>query len=381
MMRIRLHGLPPGLCGAAAAILVLSRPPATAATPEDESRIKDLAYLEGTALEPLIGYGIVVGLNGTGDGNNAEMTMNSLATLLEKMEVTVNPQDLKPKNVAAVMVTANLNPSASVGAKVDVTVSSLNDASSLEGGLLMMTPLRAVDGTVCVLAQGSISIGGFNVKSGEGNSFRKNHAQAGLIPNGGTVRVPLGGSFVHGGKVSWLLHNPDFATASAVAGAINAALGDGLARACDSQRIEVAVPAESTADPVGFIARMGEVSAAADAVARVVVNARTGTIIVGKNVKLKEAAVAHGNLKVVVNTTYGVSQPNPFSKTGNTVVVPQVDTHVTDQAASVLQVPDTSTVADVVSVLNEIGASPRDIIAILEALKQSGSLQAELILM
>ncbi|MBU2501004.1 flagellar basal body P-ring protein FlgI [bacterium] len=348
---------------------------------QDEVRIKDLAILEGTAREPLVGYGIVVGLNGTGDSANAEMTMNSLATMLEKMDVTVDPQALKPKNVASVMVTARLDPNANVGSMLDVIVSSVNDASSLEGGLLMMTPLMAVDGTICALAQGSVSIGGFNIKSGEGNSFRKNHAQAGIIPNGGTVKVPLQGQYLRDGAVSWLLHNPDFTTAAEVARAINLNFGVDLARAQDSQRIEVRLTPEQRSDPVDFIARMGEISARSDAVARVVMNARTGTIIVGKNVKLSEAAVAHGTLKVVVNTTYGVSQPNSFSRTGDTVVVPQTNTSVSDREARVLHVPDTSTVADVVSVLNEIGASPRDIIAILQALKQAGSLQAELVLM
>ncbi len=344
-------------------------------------RIKDLALLEGTTLEPLVGYGIVVGLNGTGDSSNAEMTMNSLATMLEKMDVTVDASALKPKNVASVMVTANMDPNANVGSRLDLTVSSVNDASSLEGGLLLMTPLRAADGTVCVLGQGNISIGGFNIKTGEGNSFRKNHAQAGIIPNGGTVKVSLHGSFVHDGKVSWLLNNPDFTTAAEVAKAINKSLGTDLALARDAQRIEVRVPEQELGNPVGFIARIGELETRTDAIARVVLNARTGTIIVGKNVTLREAAVAHGTLKVVINTSYGVSQPNAFNNSGRTVVVPQTSTNVSDKVAHVVEVPETSTVADVVAVLNEIGASPRDIIAILQALKQAGSLQADLVLM
>ncbi len=347
----------------------------------EKGRIKDLALLEGTTHEPLVGYGIVVGLNGTGDSANAEMTMNSLATMLEKMDVTVDPSSLKPKNVASVMVTANLDPNANVGSRLDLTVSSLNDASSLEGGLLLMTPLRAADGTLCVLGQGNISIGGFNIKTGEGNSFRKNHAQAGIIPNGGTVKVSLHGSFIKEGKVSWLLNHPDFTTAAEVSKSINKALGPGIAVARDAQCIDVTLPAQDLANPVGFIARMGELMTRTDAVARVVLNARTGTIIVGKNVTLKQAAVAHGTLKVVVSTDYGVSQPSSFSTQGSTVVVPKTSTNVSDKVAHVVQVPETSTVADVVAVLNEIGASPRDIIAILMALKEAGSLQADLVLM
>ncbi|NCQ34574.1 flagellar basal body P-ring protein FlgI [bacterium] len=364
-----------------AAVWAVLLSPATGVQAADSGRIKDVAILDGTTLEPLVGYGIVVGLNGTGDSANAEMTMNSLATMLEKMDVTVDASALKPKNVASVMVTANLDPNANVGSRLDLTVSSVNDASSLEGGILLMTPLRAANGTVSVLGQGNISIGGFNIKSGEGNSFRKNHAQAGIIPNGGTVKVALQGSFVHDGKVSWLLNNPDFSTAASVASAINQELGGHVAKAQDAQRVEVTLTPDGLEDPVGFIARMGEITTRTDAVARVVLNARTGTIIVGKNVTLKEAAVAHGTLKVVVNTNYGVSQPNSFNNSGRTVVVPQTSTNVSDKVARVVEVPETSTVADVVAVLNEIGASPRDIIAILQALKQAGSLQADLVLM
>ncbi|MCK9995366.1 MAG: flagellar basal body P-ring protein FlgI [Candidatus Krumholzibacteria bacterium] len=353
----------------------------TPAFAQETSRLKDLAFLEGTTEEPLVGYGLVVGLNGTGDSYSVENTANSIAMLLEKLDVTISPRDLKAKNVAAVIVTGTLDPNINVGGRIDVKVNSLNDATSLEGGHLIMTPLRAADGTLCVLAQGSVSIGGFNVKSGAGNSYRKNHTQAGLVTNGGSVKVELGGSFIRGGRVAWLLHNPDFVTAAAVAAAINGSFGDGTAIAQDAQRIQVIIPEEENVDPIGFIARMSEIESRSDAVARVVVNERTGTIIVGKNVKLKEAAVAHGNLKVIVSTYYDVSQPSSFSRRGDTVVVPEVNTDVDDQHAQVLRVPDTSTVADVVGVLNDIGASPRDIIAILEALKRAGSLQAELILM
>jgi flagellar P-ring protein precursor FlgI len=348
---------------------------------QDQSRIKDLAFLEGTTDEPLVGYGLVVGLNGTGDGFSADNTANSIATLLEKLDVTVSPRDLKAKNVAAVIVTATLDPNINVGGRIDVKVNSLNDATSLEGGHLIMTPLKAADGTVCVLAQGSVSIGGFNIKAGMGNSYRKNHTQAGLVSNGGTVKVALEGRFMEADRMAWLLHNPDFTTAAEVAKAINAGFGENLAIARDAQRIEVLLPGSFTANPVDFIAAMSSLEARSDAVARVVVNERTGTIIVGKNVKLREAAVAHGNLRVVVNTYYDVSQPSSFSRRGDTVVVPEVNADIEDRDARVLRVPDTSTVADVVAVLNEIGASPRDIIAILEALKRAGSLQAELVLM
>ena len=302
---------------------------------QETSRLKDLAYLEGTTDEPLVGYGLVVGLNGTGDSYSVQNTANSIATLLEKLDVTISPRDLKARNVAAVIVTGTLDPNANVGGRIDVKVNSLNDATSLEGGHLVMTPLRAADGTLCVLAQGSVSIGGFNVKAGMGNSYRKNHTQAGLVTGGGSVKVALNGSFINGGNVAWLLHNPDFVTAAEVAASINRNFGAGTAIAQDSQRIQVVIPTDQTSDPVGFIASMSELEARSDAVARVVVNERTGTIIVGKNVKLKEAAVAHGNLKVIVSTYYDVSQPSAFARRGDTVVTPETNTDVEDREAQV----------------------------------------------
>ncbi len=345
-----------------------------------ESRIKDLARLQGTTKEPLTGVGLVVGLNGTGDSAGSELVHNSIATMLEKQGITV-PPSFSTKNVAAVMVTADLDPNSLQGSRLDVKVSSYLGASSLEGGTLVMTPLMDHTGKLSVLATGSVSIGGFNIKSGAGNSFRKNHAQVGTIPNGGIVKVELEGSFTCQNTLTWLLVQPDFSTANQMAKTINARFGKELARANGSSSVEVTIPADYTNNPVPFVADMGQLSTTFDAPAKVVVNERTGTIIVGKNVKLREAAVAHGNLKVVVNTYYDVSQPRAFSKGGQTMVVPDVNTDVQDKEARVLRVPDTSTVADVVGVLNDIGASPRDIIAILEALKRAGSLQADLEIM
>ncbi len=354
--------------------------PGAAASGAD-SRIKDLAYLEGTTAEPLLGYGLVTGLNGTGDGQSSDFTVNSLSALLERLGVTVDPSLIRLKNVAAVVVTANVDPTAGSGERVDVTVSSVGDAASLEGGTLIMAPLKAADGQVVVVAQGPVSIGGFNIKSGANNSFRKNHATVGTIPGGGTVRQPLVGRFVQDGQVTWLLHHADFSTAASVAEVVNQNFGEGTATPVDAHRIQVTIPEAQQAAPVAFIARMGELTAASDVAARVVINERTGTIIVGEKVMLREAAVAHGNLKVEIKTYYDVSQPAPFSRGGQTTVTPDVNTSVQDNAARVLRVPESSTVADVVAVLNDIGASPRDVIAILQALKQAGALQAELVIM
>ena len=345
-----------------------------------ESRIKDLARLQGTTKEPLSGVGLVVGLNGSGDPSGSELVHNNVASLLEKHGLTV-PPNISTKNVAAVIVTALLDPAAPFGSTVDIKVSSYLEAGSLEGGILIMTPLMDHKGNLCVLAEGSVSIGGFNIKSGAGNSFRKNHAQVGTIPNGGIVKVELGGGFMENETVTWLLVQPDFTTADLMAQTINARYGMDLAMASNAAAVKVNIPEGYKKNPVSFVADMGRLSTNFDMPAKVVVNERTGTIIVGKNVMLREAAVAHGTLKVVVSTFYDVSQPSAFSRNGDTVVTPDVNTDVQDKEARVLRVPDTSTVADVVGVLNDIGASPRDIIAILEALKRAGSLQAELEIM
>lgn len=346
-----------------------------------EARIKDLAFLEGTTPEPLVGYGLVTGLGGTGDGQSSDFTVTSLTAMLERLDVTVDPGVIRLKNVAAVVITANVDPTAAEGERVDVQVASVGDASSLEGGTLIMAPLKAASGQVVMVAQGPVSIGGFNIKSGANNSFRKNHAQVGMIPGGGTIRRALTGSYIRDGKVAWLLHHADFSTSSSIAKVLNASFGPGTAAANSAHRVEVTVPAAYASAPVNFIADMGQLRAASDAKARVVINERTGTIIAGQNVTLKEAAVAHGNLKVEVKTYYDVSQPTPFSEGGQTAIVPDVNTRIQDGEARVLRVPETRTVADVVGVLNDIGAGPRDIIAILQALKQAGSLQAELVIM
>jgi flagellar P-ring protein precursor FlgI len=344
------------------------------------ARIKDVATLEGTAQEPLVGYGLVIGLSGTGDGQSAEFTINSLTALLDRLGVTVDPRDVRLKNVAAVLVTAQIDPGMAVGSKVAVTVSSVGDATSLEGGFLVMTPLKGTDGEIYLVAQGAVSIGGFNIRSGANNSYRKNHATVGRIPGGGLLKRQVRSDYLRGDQMAWLLHNPDFSTASAIADVVNAQYGAGTARATSAQRVLVRMPPAAVDQPIAFIAAVSELQTVTDTPARVVINERTGTIIVGAGVLLKEAAVAHGDLRVEIKTYYDASQPAPFARRGETVVTPDVNTAVSDNVAQVLRVPETSTVADVVNVLNEIGASPRDIIAILEALREAGALQAELVI-
>lgn len=345
------------------------------------SRIKDLAVLEGQDAEPLLGYGLIVGLNGTGDGQSSAYTVASLTSMLERLGVTVDPSQIKLKNVAAVLITGDLPPYGAPGSRIDVKVSSLGDASSLEGGELIMSPLKGTDGSVYAVAQGAVSIGGFNISGGANNSIRKNHATVGRIPNGAKVTARAPGGELDSGVLAWLLHNPDFTTAQRVTNAINKVFGGGTASARDAQRIEVHLPEAFSSQPVDFIARMGELPAEADQTAKVIINERTGTIIAGEGVRIHETAVAHGNLKVVIKTSYDVSQPNSFNESGRTVVTPSVMADVEEKEASVIHVPDTGTVSDVVTVLNEVGASPRDIVAILQALKLAGALQAELVIM
>ncbi len=349
--------------------------------PAGASRIKDIASLAGADRQPLLGYGLVVGLNGTGDGQSSAYTVQSLTAMLERLDVTVDPALIKLKNVAAVLLTAEATPGDVDGTRIDVTVSSLGDAKSLEGGVLVMSTLKGIDGQVYAVAQGPVSIGGFNVSGGANNSIRKNHSTVGRIPGGAKIVRPVPGDFVTGGELTWLLHNPDFTTAQRIADAINRVFGGGTARAVSAQRVTVRLPEAFVADPVAFVSRMGQLTADGDQAARVVINERTGTIIVGEGVELREAAVAQGNLKVVIRTRYDVSQPNSFNESGRTVVTPSVNADVQEKQASVIHVPATSTVADVVNLLNDVGATPRDIIGILQALKQAGALQAELVIM
>ena len=371
----------PAMVLVSALISSLISPALVPAVGAADSRIKDLATLEGMSSEPLVGYGLIVGLSATGDGQSSDYTVQSLTAMLDRLGVTLDPSDVKLKNVAAVLVTARVEPGMVPGTKIDVTVSSIGDASSLEGGYLVMTPLKGTDGNVYLVAQGAVSIGGFNIKSGANNSLRKNHATVGRIPNGGLLKRQVAASYLRGNQIAWLLHNPDFTTADRMAQAINARYGEGTAQASSSQRVQVLLPPGQIDAPIRFIANMSEIRTPTDAPARVVINERTGTIIVGAKVVLKECAVAHGNLKVEVKTYYDVSQPPPnWGGQGRTVVTPDVNTKVSDKDARVLRVPETSTVADVVNVLNDIGASPRDIIAILEALKTAGALDAELVI-
>ena len=340
-------------------------------------RIKDIVRFDEEVQVPLIGTGLVLALAGTGDGNGFSASIEALVRNLERLGVTVDPNGLRTKNVAMVQLTASVRSRARQGDRFDVTVSSIGDAKSLEGGTLLAASLNGVtDGEVYAIASGQVSIGGFNVEGGANNRVQKNHATVGMVSQGGQVHRSLPGG-PRTDDIGLLLNHPDRTTASNVARSINRAFPSS-ARAEDAGYVRVLLPENWMDDPVGFMSALGELEAETDAKARVVVNERTGTIVVGGGVRLREAAIAHGSLNIEIRTRYRVSQPNSFNESGETVVVPDVQSFVNESEAHVLRLPDTVTVQDIVDVLNGMGASPRDIIAMLQALRAAGSLQAEL---
>lgn len=350
-------------------------------SPEAEAgvRIKDIARIQGDAEMDFFGYGLVIGLDGTGDGKGTQFTMQSLANMMQRMGMTVDPEKLKVKNVAAVIVTGRLSSTHKIGDRVDVTVSSIGDASSLQGGTLLMTQLAMSDGEVYATAQGPVSIGGFNVQVEDGNKIINNYTLVGRVPNGGIVTRPI----IKQSNVSELvlsLQMPDYATASRMAEAINSRYGH-TAIVDDAGTIRINVPESMAAanSRIQFIADIGTLQVEPDQVARVIINERTGTIVAGQNVTIAPVAIAHGNIMVNIKSVPVISQPEPFSK-GETVVTSEYQLTVDNEKARVLYLQEAVSLADIASALNQIGAAPRDIIAIFESLKQAGALRAELVI-
>lgn len=339
-------------------------------------RVKDIAHIQGDRINQLTGLGLIIGLAGTGDGSSSMANVQMIANMLERYGLTVAPRDLRTRNVAAVMVTAELPPFARNGDNIDVVVSSFGDAKSLQGGVLLMTPLRAADGEVYAVAQGSVSIGGFNV-SGGGAKVQKNHATVGRIPNGATVEREVGASFTNGNYLDLVLDSPDFTTVNRLVENINATFDTSVARALDKSTVEVLIPEEYQLDPVAFVARLEAIEVQPDTTAKVVINERTGTVVMGQNVRISTVAVAHGNLSVTITQSLEVSQPWPDSP-GTTQVIPESQIEVAEEDARLMVVPSGASVNDLVKALNGIGATPRDIIAILQAVKAAGALHGEL---
>lgn len=340
------------------------------------TRVKDVASVKGVRRNQLVGYGLVVGLNGTGDKSGTEFTLQSLASMLGKFGIGVDPSLIKVKNVAAVTVTGMLSPFARNGGTMDVVVSSLGDATSLEGGTLLMTPLFASDGQVWAIAQGPISTGGFSAGAG-GSSVQKNHPTVGRIAGGATIEREMEVALGERDDFEVALGRPDFTTAQRTVRAINDHFGEPVAEARDSGTLRVRVPAALAADVVRFLAEVESVEIAPDEVAKVVLNERTGTVVMGANVRISQVAVSHGSLSVTISTTTSVSQPGAFSG-GTTAVVPNTDVSAIEEPARLLLLGGAVTIGDLVRGLNAVGVTPRDLIAILQAIKAAGALSAEL---
>jgi flagellar P-ring protein precursor FlgI len=345
-----------------------------------EVRLKDIAKILGVRENELFGYGLVVGLNGTGDRAQVAFTIQAVVSMLQKLGITVPGERLVLKNVAAVMVTTKLPPFAKVGSTLDVTVSSVGDATNLQGGTLLLTPLQAADGRVYAVAQGALSIGGFNVEAGgTGETVQKNHPTVGRVPNGAIVEREPSTDFLKAQQLLLVLNNPDFTTALRMAQAVGKLVGGG-AKARDASTVEVRIPDSYRSNPVELIAAVENVSLIPDAPAKVVVNERTGTIVMGSQVRISTVAVAHGNLSIHIRAELVVSQPAPLSK-GTTTVVPRTAVEVREDRTRINLVKEAVSIGDVVKALNALAVTPRDMIALLQAIKQAGALQGELEIM
>jgi flagellar P-ring protein precursor FlgI len=341
------------------------------------SRIKDIAGFQGVRENQLIGYGLAVGLDGTGDSRQTRFTTQTLSNLLNLEGIIVSAQSIQVKNTAAVMVTGNLPAFAGSGSKIDVTVSSIGDADSLQGGVLLMTPLKAANGQVYAVAQGAISIGGFAVRTAT-SAIQKNQPTAGRIPQGAIVEREVNFSLQGREALRLFLHEGDFTTATRVASVINQKMESQLAMALNSRSIEIQVPPEYRNNVVGFITQIENEPLEIDRVAKVVLNEKTGTIIFGKGVRIAPVTIVHGSLTVQVGTEFEISQPAPFSQLGETAVVPNQTVEVGEQVADQVTIAEGATIEEIVRALNRIGATPRDILAIIQAIKAAGALQSEL---
>jgi flagellar P-ring protein precursor FlgI len=343
-------------------------------------RLRDLVMVAGARDNQLVGYGLVVGLAGDGD-KDPVYTQQTIANMLRRYGVNVPATTLSAKNVAVVMVTANIPAFVKQGARIDVQVASMGDAKSLQGGVLLQTPLLGADNKVYAVAQGPVSVGGFSVGTGGGGgaTVTKNHPTVAQIIDGAIVEREIPTTIVRDNTVELLLREPSFISTALMADAINEVFTNS-AHAVDSTSVQVRMPDGAENNPVDFIARLEDVEITPDMPARVIINERTGTIVATANVQISSCAVACGNITINIASTLDVSQPNPFSKTGQTVVTPHTTTEVTESKASLVALPELPTVEKVAAALNTLGVTPRDMMAIFQAMKQAGALQAELLI-
>ncbi|MEA3545642.1 MAG: flagellar basal body P-ring protein FlgI [Thermodesulfobacteriota bacterium] len=345
----------------------------------EASRIKELAKLEGVRSNQLIGYGLVVGLNGTGDSASTRFTIQSLVSMMERLGVTVNPDTVKVSNVAAVVVTAELPPFARAGNTIDVSVSSIGDAANLAGGTLLMTPLKAADGKHYAVAQGALVVGSLAF-GGKAAKVQKNHPTAGRIPDGALVEREVPFVFGENPKLNYRLKHSDFTTVSRMSQAVNRHFGGTPARTLDAGQMQVKVPEAYRNRIVQFAAELEQLTVIPDTVARIVVNEKTGTIVMGEGVRISTVAVSHGNLNLIINEQSNVSQPAPFSE-GETVVTPETDIVVEEEVGNLVVLKQGVSIGEVAAALNAIGATPRDLIAIFQSIKAAGALYADLVVL
>ena len=359
------------LCAAAALL-------ASASVAQAE-RIKDLASIQGVRGNQLIGYGLVVGLDGTGDQvRQTPFTQQSLTNMLAQLGVTVPANsNMQLKNVAAVMVTMTLPAFARPGQRADVVVSSMGNAKSLRGGTLLMTPMKGADGQVYAIAQGNILVGGAGASAG-GSSVQINQLNGGRVSNGAIIERPVPTTFARDGQIFLELNSADFGTAQNVAAALNRHFGHAAAQVVDGRVIQIRGPAEPSAQ-AAFLSQVENLQVTrAPAAAKVIINARTGSVVMNRTVMIEEAAVAHGNLSVIINRTTGVSQPDTPCGGGETVVVPNTQIEIRQDSGSLQRVRTSANLADVVRAVNALGATPQDLLAILQAMQTAGALRAEL---
>lgn len=360
------------------AIGFVGAPTLAQALPDNSVLVKDIAHVQGVTGNQLVGYGVVVGLQGTGDSTSVIFTSQTIQNILQSFGLTVSQQEVRTRDVAAVIVTATLPAFAHSGDNVDVDVSAMGDSTSLQGGTLVLTSLKAANDLVYATAQGPVSVGGFTAGF-SGSSINQNYTGAGRIPNGAviarTMHTPLQNTPT---GFNYVLTTPDFRTAANLAARLNARFGYNTAHARDAETVRVTLPAAYAGNPVQFLADASDLRITQDELAKVVMNERTGTIVFGGNIQLAPCAIAHGNLTITIATQNIVSQPNPFTKTGQTALQQNSTISATEKGKQLTFIAGAATLASVVRALNALGVSPRDLIAIVQALRASGSLQAQL---
>lgn len=343
-------------------------------------RIKDIAYVDGDNSTQLIGYAIVVGLAGSGDSHRASFTIQSISSMLKRFGITIPQQEIKTRNVAAVMVTATISNFLKPGSKFDVNVSSLGDAKSLQGGTLLMTPLSSINGDVYAMAQGPISVGGYDFDSPTGNRVARNHVLAGRVPSGGILQNQLPGGGFNTDELKVYLKSPDISTARNVSTAINGHFGQSVSSAVDPSEVLITVPADKRSQVISFLAELESIEVQSDYIAKVVLNERTGTVVAGNNVKIQPVTISHGGLNIAVRSFPVVSQPGAFSG-GQSILFNNMIPFAAQDSSSAVALEAASNVQEVAAALNVLKVSPKDIIAIFQALKESGALTAELVIM